>query len=320
MRQHPLSQIGLSRSIRLSQLLIFDRVMETGSILHAANDMGLSQPAVTKVIQELEQSFQGALFSRSNRGVIPSDLGHVVSRRVKSLLAEFRHMTDELDEFRFGAAGHIVVGTLISASAHLLPMAITRLKERSPSVLVTVREGPTAQLFPSLATGELDLVVGRIPEDDLPLSDAFPLTHHPLFEDSLAVVVGAKHDLATAPVKSLNDLAHTPWILPTQESPLRRAVERMFRAAGLDLPTDLVESMSIFTNLRLLLDAPRVAVMPQVAAAQFVRYGLLRILSIRETGSFGTVGFSVRSGKALTPASEIFIECLREVAEAYSSA
>ncbi|MFM0005110.1 LysR substrate-binding domain-containing protein [Paraburkholderia dipogonis] len=319
MRQYPLSQIGLSRNIRLSQLLIFDRVMETGSILHAANEMGLSQPAVTKVIQELEQSLQGALFSRSNRGVIPSDLGRVVSRRVKSLLAEFRHMSEEVDEFRFGAAGHIVVGTLISASAHLLPAAITLLKARSPSVLVTVREGPTAQLFPSLATGEIDLVIGRIPEGDLPLSDAFPLTHHTLYEDLLAVVVGAEHDLASAPISSLNDLARTPWILPTLESPLRRAVERMFRGAGLELPTDLVESMSIFTNLGLLLDSPRVAIMPQVAALQFVRYGLLKILNIRETGSFGAVGFSVRSGKPLTPASEIFIACLREVASGYSS-
>jgi DNA-binding transcriptional LysR family regulator len=313
MQQHRLSQIGLSRSLKLSQLLIFDRVMETGSILHAANEMRLTQPAVTKVIQELEASFQGALFARSNRGVVPTDLGRVVSRRVKSLLAEFRHMTEELDQFRFGEAGHVVVGTLISASAHLLPMAITHLKARAPNVLVTVREGPTAQLFPALATGELDIVVGRLPEVELPLSDAFPLTHHALFDDSLAIVVGAGHEIARAPNASLRDLADMPWILPTAESPLRLAVERMFRAAGLKLPEDLVESLSILTNLGLLLDAPRVAVMPHVAAAQFVRCGLLRILEIRETGSFGTIGFSVRSGKTLSPACEAFIQCLKEV-------
>ncbi len=319
MQQHPLSLIALSRNLKLGQLLIFDRVMETGSILRAASDMRLSQPAVTKVIQELEQSFQGTLFARSNRGVIPTELGRVVSRRVKSLLAEFRHMAEELDQFRFGAAGHVVVGTLISASADLLPMAITQLKAQFPKVLVTVREGPTAQLFPSLATGELDVVVGRLPEVELPLSDAFPLTHHALFEDSLAVVVGAGHDLARAPIKSLNDLVRAPWIFPTQESPLRLAIERMFRGAGLELPTDLVESMSVLTNLGLLLDAPRVAVMPQVAATQFVRSGLLRILNIRESGSFGTVGFSVRSSKVLSPACEVFIECLRDVAKTSSA-
>jgi DNA-binding transcriptional LysR family regulator len=315
MQQHRLSQIGLSRSLKLSQLLIFERVLETGSILHAANEMRLSQPAVTKVIQELEASFQGALFARSNRGVAPTDLGLVVGRRVKSLLAEFRHMSEEIDQFRFGGAGHIVVGTLISASAHLLPAAITKLKQRSPDVLITVKEGPTAQMFPLLATGELDIVVGRLPEVELPLSDAFPLTHHALFEDSLSVVVGSEHEIARAPNTSLRDLAAMPWILPTTESPLRVAVEKMFRAAGLPLPSDLVESLSVLTNLGLLLDAPRVGVMPHVAAVQFVRSGLLRILDIRETGSFGTVGYSVRSKKVLSPACEAFIECLRAVAK-----
>jgi DNA-binding transcriptional LysR family regulator len=313
MQQHRLSQIGLSRSLKLSQLLIFDRVLETGSILHAAHDMRLTQPAVTKVIQELEASFQGALFARSNRGVTPTELGVVVGRRVKSLLAEFRYLTEELDQFRFGLAGHVVVGTLISASAHLLPMAITKLKERSPSVLVTVKEGPTAQLFPALATGELDIVVGRLPEVELPLSDAFPLTHEALFEDSLAIVVGAQHEIAKSPGTALRDLAAQPWILPTSESPLRLAIEKMFRAAGLSLPVDLVESLSLLTNLGLLLDAPRIGVMPHVAATQFVRSGLLTILDIQETGSFGTIGYSVRSKKTLSPACEAFIECLREV-------
>jgi DNA-binding transcriptional LysR family regulator len=195
MHRYPLSQIGLSRNLKLSQLLVFDRVMETGSIQRAANDIGLTQPAVTKVIQELESSLEGALFERSNRGVVPTDLGRVVGRRIKSLLAEFRHMSEELDHFRFGTAGHVVVGTLIAASAHLLPIAITRMKMRAPEVLITIREGPTAQLFPSLATGELDIVVGRLPEVELPISDAFPLKHHALFDDSLAVVVGSRHAL-----------------------------------------------------------------------------------------------------------------------------
>jgi DNA-binding transcriptional LysR family regulator len=314
MHRYPLSQFGLSRNLKLSQLLVFDRVMETGSIQRASHDMGLTQPAVTKVIQELESSLEGELFARSSRGVVPTDLGRVVGRRIKSLLAEFRHMSEELDHFRFGTAGHIVVGTLIAASAHLLPMAITRMKARAPNVLITIREGPTAQLFPSLATGELDIVVGRLPEAELPISDAFPLKHHALFDDSLAVVVGSRHEIGYTHITSLRDLASLPWILPTKDSPLRYSVERMFRQAGISLPTDIVESLSVLTNLGVLLESPRVAVMPCVAAKQFIRAGLLLILDIPESGSFGTVGYSVRENKELSPACEAFVECLRQVA------
>ncbi|QET03986.1 LysR family transcriptional regulator (plasmid) [Cupriavidus pauculus] len=311
---HPLTQIRLSRNLKLSQLLVFDRVIETGSILHAANDMGLTQPAVTKIIQELEAGVDGALFARSNRGVVPTDLGLLLARRVKSLLAEFRYMTEELDQFRFGTAGRVIVGTMIAASAHLLPSTIARLKARAPNVIVTVREGPTAQLFPALATGEVDIVVGRLPERELPLAEAFPLAHQPLFEDSLDVVAGSANDAVGPTVTSLRELGHLPWILPTPDSPLRYAVERMFRSAGIDLPRDLVESMSVLTNLGLLLTTHRIAVMPRVAARQFVEAGLLRTLSLPELGAFGTVGYSVRANKPLTPACEVFIQCLREVA------
>ncbi|WP_059411967.1 LysR family transcriptional regulator [Cupriavidus basilensis] len=313
MHIHPLTQIRLSRSLKLSQLLVFDRVIETGSILHAANDMGLTQPAVTKIIQELEAGVDGALFARSNRGVVPTDLGLLLARRVKSLLAEFRYMTEEIDQFRFGTAGRVVVGTMIAASAHLLPSTIARLKERSPDVVVTVREGPTAQLFPALATGEVDIVVGRLPERELPISEAFPLTHQALFEDLLDVVVGSANDAVGPSVTSLHELGRHPWILPTPDSPLRYSVDRMFRNAGIELPRDLVESMSVLTNLGLLLTTNRIAVMPRVAARQFVQAGLLRTLSIAELGAFGTVGYSVRANKDLTPACEVFIQCLREV-------
>src|SRR5262245_2174334 len=135
MQRHAITELGLSRRLRISQLIIFDRVFDTGSIMRTANDLSMTQPAVTKVIQELESSFDGALFARSNRGVTPTELGHVLSRRVKSLLGELRYMTDELNEFRHGTAGHVIVGTLVSASAYLLPRSIALLKRHAPKVV-----------------------------------------------------------------------------------------------------------------------------------------------------------------------------------------
>ncbi len=230
-----MTELGLSRRLRLSQLVVFNRVIETGSIVRTANDLGLTQPAVTKVIQELETSFDGALLTRSNRGVSPTELGLMLSRRVKSVLGELRHMTDELNEFRLGTAGRVIVGTLISACAYLLPAAITRLKQRAPGILVTVKEAPTTTLFPALATGDLDIVVGRLPEVELAISSAFPLKHEALFEDTLTLVMGADQPLDRE-VQSLKDLAHLPWVLPSPESPLRHRVEKLFPGDGGDSP------------------------------------------------------------------------------------
>ena len=122
---NPISENSLIRRLKLNQLMIFERVLETRSVIRAANELNLTQPAVTRVIQELESYFDGPLFSRSNRGVMPTDLGVLLGRRVKSLMAEFRYMTDEVNDFRLGTSGHVIVGTLIAASARLLYMSRT---------------------------------------------------------------------------------------------------------------------------------------------------------------------------------------------------
>ena len=106
------------------------------------------------------------------------------------------------------------------------------------------------------------------------------LSHHALFEEALCVVVGKGYRMGADRVTHLAQLTGASWILPTPDSPARLAAEHLFRAAGLPLPTDIVESLSILTNIGLLLRAPYVALMPRTAARQFSDAGLLRILDL----------------------------------------
>ena len=81
------------------------------------------------------------------------------------------------------------------------------------------------------------------------------LSHHALFEEALCVVVGKGYRMGADRVTHLAQLTGASWILPTPDSPARLAAEHLFRAAGLPLPTDIVESLSILTNIGLLLRA-----------------------------------------------------------------
>ncbi|VVE32677.1 LysR family transcriptional regulator [Pandoraea eparura] len=312
MRSLPWTALNLGRKLKFHQLQVFDRVLETGSLVRAANETGLTQPAVSKIVHELESCFEGPLFVRSNRGMQPTELGELLGHRVKSLMAELRYLTDEVNAFSAGTSGHVIVGTLISAAADLLPRTIAMLKARTPGVRVTVREATTAQLFPALASGDLDVVVGRLPEQALPVANAFALTHEVLFNESLSVVGGARHWTQAPARVPLAQLREGAWILPVPESPSRLAAERLFRDAGLALPDDVVESLSVLTNIGLMLETPRVALMPRVAATPFVESGLLRVLADTMPGSFGDVGYSLRADKSPSPACERFVACLRE--------
>jgi DNA-binding transcriptional LysR family regulator len=310
----PLSNASLSRKLKLQQLLVIAKVIDSGSLLRTANEMGMTQPAITKSIQEIEAFFDAPLFERSNRGVTPTELGRLLGLRAKSMLTELRYLTDEVNALRDGTSGHVVVGTLIAASARLLPATIARLKAQAPDLLVTVREGTTAQLFPALATGDLDIVVGRLPERDLPLASAFPINHEALFEESMCIVAGARHPFNLPARPALRDLHAFAWIVPLVESPSRLQAERMFQDAGLRMPANQVESLSMLTNLGLLLETPCLGLMPRAAAQQFVDAGLLTILPIPESGQFGTIGFSTRADKLASPACQRFILCLRDAA------
>ncbi len=310
----PLSTVSLSRKLKLSQMMVLARVLDTGSFVRAANELGLTQPAISKSIFELESFFGEELFIRSNRGVTPTEFGALLGRRVQSLIAELRFMSDEVHAFRKGDTGHLIVGTLIAASAVLLPRSIARLRQEAPGVLVTIREGTGQQLFPRMMTGELDIVVGRLPDLDSPLLSAFPLRHEALYEEEFSVVASTRHPLASKSQVEVADLADADWIFPLTESPARMAVEKVFRDAGVPLPQPRIESLSLLANIGLMLQSHLLAFMPRAAAVQLAQAGSLKILSMPAMRNAGRVGFSVRVDKDLTPSCQRFIACLKVAA------
>lgn len=310
----PLSTITVSRKLKLSQMMVFARVLDSGSFVRAGNELGLTQPAISKAISELESFFGEELFTRSNRGVTPTGFGIILGRRVQSLIAELRFMTDEVHAFRNGDSGHLIVGTLIAASAVLLPRAIAQLQREAAGVLVTIKEGTAAHLFPLLLTGEIDVVVGRLPEKDSPTFTSFPVKHEALFEEAFCVVAGPGHALAGKANVEIADLTSASWIFPLVESPARMAVERIFQGAGVSVPIPKVESLSLLANIGLMLHSNLLSFMPRAAALQLMKAGSLTILSTPPTHDLGRVGFSTRADKELPPSCRRFIECLRRAA------
>jgi len=313
--------------LKLRPLLIFDRVLNAPSIVSAARALNMSQSAVTKAIQELERSLGVALFERSNRGVVPTCHAAVVSERLQAVKASLRHLADDLNAFRSGESGQVIVGTLVAASAELLPRAVLKLKREYPGILVTVREASNEKLFHDLANGELDIVAGRLPEPRLHLTPQYPLQHTMLYEDTICAVAGKHHPLAQAQRASrpnarrkprsnpllLTQLGDYPWILPLHNSPARVTLERHLHEHGLvKRPTNLTESLSIVTNIGLLQGSDMVMFMPLTAARHFARLGLLVILHTPPIGSFGQVGYSVKADYTLTPATQLFIRFLGE--------
>lgn len=309
------SVVSVARKLKFYQLVVLDQVVQSGSLLRAAQVLNLTQPAVTKVIHELESYFDAPLLERSNRGVKVTELGELVLRRARSMLAELRALSDEVEAFRDGTSGHVVVGTLISASTSLLPRALRLLKSRAPRVLVSVRIGQFDQLFPALIGGEVDLVVGRVPDDWQARGEARALGVDVLYDERLCIVGGHGHPLHAGGAVSLVELHAYPWVLPPPGSLLRQTVDHLFAQAGLALPGNVIESLSVLTNVALMQDQQTVGLLPLETARQLADGGGVRAFELDIALRFGDIGCFHPSGRELGPAARLFRECLRAASE-----
>lgn len=297
--------------LKLRQLRLLIAVGQYGSIQHAARELQVSQPAATKLIQDLEADFEVKLFERTNRGVIPTVYGDALIRHGKLILSQVSNAAQELDDLAEGNSGRVVVGTLLAAAPNLLPNAIDAILTERPKVAIKVVEGTNDALMPSLFSGEIDMIVGR-----LPTYRARPkLVQEKLFDDRIAAVVGKQHPLAGRKKLRFAEVRPFGWILPPQETTLRRQIDQFFISQKQYLPPTIVESVSYLANRSLLQSRDLVGLMPEHVVSYDIRNGLLAELDWTVPFGKGPIGVSHRGQDSLSPAGMAFLQALRKAAK-----
>jgi len=300
----------IARKFRLRHVELVAELYDSRSILKAARRLSLTQPTVTKALQDVESTLGVALFSRSNRGLDPTPYGEIFARHAKIVLAQLRHAAEELENLRAGYSGKVTVGTLLAASASILPQAIALLKKERPGVAISVMVGTYDILVPSLLVGDLDMVLGRMPEQ----GRSRALVYEEFYSEPICLVVRHGHALARKRRLGLRELVNEPWLLPLPETTLRRQIERAFLDANAPLPRNIIESVSILTNRVLLRKSECIGVMPYHVALDDVEHQLLSILPVKLKSIESPVGAILRAPGELPPAAKALLECLRVAA------
>jgi len=297
----------ITRKFRLRHVELIAELHDCRSILKASKRLSLTQPTVTKALQDVESTLGVKLFERSNRGLEPTPYGEIFARHAKIVLAQLRHAAEELESLRAGYSGKVTVGTLLAASASILPDAIALLKKQRPGVAISVVVGTYDILMPSLLVGDLDMVLGRLPEE----GRSRALVYEEFYAEPICVVSRRAHPLARRRRLNLRDLSNEGWVLPLPETALRRQIERAFTEAGVPLPRNVIESVSILTNRALLRKSDFLGVMPYHVALDDVEQGLLSILPVKLKSIESPVGVILRAPGKLPPAATALLECLR---------
>ncbi len=296
--------------LKLRQLRLLVAVGNHGNIQNAARELGISQPAATKMIKDLELDFEVTLFSRTNRGVIPTVFGETLIRHGKLIFAQVSYAAQELDDLSEGNSGRVVIGTLLAASTSLLPAAIDRLLTDRPKVAIKISEGTNEVLIPSLLSGKIDMIVGRLST----LRYREKITREKLIEDRIVAVAGPEHPLAGKPNVSFDQIRPYGWLLPPLETTLRRQVDQFFINQRHYSPPRAIESVSYLANRALLQSRDVICLMPEEVTAHDVGNGHLARLDWPVPFGQGPIGISLRADDSLSPAARAFKAALHKVA------
>ena len=297
--------------LKLKQLRLLVAVGDFGSIQHAARELEISQPAATKLIQDLEVDFEVQLFERTNRGVVPTDFGEALIRHGKLIIAQVSNAAQELDDLAEGSSGRVVIGTLLAATPILLPAAIETVIAERPNVAIKVVEGTNDALTPALYSGEIDMIVGRLPA----YRARARLVQEKLFDERILAVVGRQHPLAGKQSITFRQIRPFGWILPPLETTLRRQIDQYFVSQKQYAPPHVLESVSYLANRALFQKLDLVGLMPEHVVAHDIDEGSLVELNWTVPFGNGPVGVSYRSEDSLSPAGGEFLKALRAAAK-----
>jgi len=302
---------SLMRSrLKIRQITLLAQLDEERSVLRAAKALGMTQPAASKQLKEMEDALQVQLFERHARGVVPTSSGEILVRHARSILSEIDLAQQELATLQSGLSGQASLGTVTTPAANLVPATIHLLKKQHPGLLVNVELDHSRPLLAKLLQGQLDVIVARIPETQASEN----LQFEPLCDERHAVLIGARHPLAGEPNVRLEDLLEHPWILPPPASVLRERLAGFFVQRGLPMPANIIQTQSLPVITHLLRTSQAVAVLQYEAVQPLCESGLLAVL-IQDLGlDIGCFGIVTRRGHRLSPGGVALLDCLRAAA------
>jgi LysR family transcriptional regulator of abg operon len=227
------------------QLQLFLATAERLNLSHAAEAMNITQPGLSKSMHRLQRELGTRLYQRRGRGVELTESGRALLRHVKLIETQLADARSEMMGIAGGRLGHARIGAGPSWLSRHLPESIARVMAQNPNVRFTVDTGFPDRLIGRLRLGELDVVVGALPDNRVDPDLRFMR----LSSDVIRVVARKEHPLVRKRDRALADYAAQRWILPGRQELMRQRLAHALMLAGFPEPMLAVETDSLSLEL-----------------------------------------------------------------------
>jgi DNA-binding transcriptional LysR family regulator len=306
----PQSNWFVRSRLKTRQIVLLLQLYEQRSVLRAAQLTGMTQPAASKMLGELEDSLGVKLFERHARGVEPTWYGEILVRHARLAMTEMDRAHEEIMVLKSGISGQASIGTVLNPGTHLIPACIAAIKQSHPRIQISVEMDFSRPLVSRLLEGQLDCVVGRI----LDAEGAGDLNFEPLSDEPHSIIARATHPFAQKQGLAFEDLVDLGWILQASGSVLRGRFNSMLQELGLPQPKNIVETSALPVTIALLQITDMIAVLPNQAVLPYCAAGLLGVLPLEIGVKMDAFGVITRRNHPLSPGAEVVLKVLRETA------
>jgi len=315
-RSRPGGSADVLSGITSTQLQALIAVVEEGAFARAARRAGLARAAVHRAARQLEKSLGRELFEVTSFGVRPTREAEKLALRTRLAYAEIAQARAEVAAAHGTGSGSTTIGAMPLARSVLVARAVLEFAEGRPEHAISILDGPYESLLSALRRGDADVLVGAL-RDPVPYDD---VVQEHLFDDPLAIVVGARHPLAGGAAPTLAQLARFPWIAPRRASPLRRHFDALVARLNADRTAAPIECNSLIAARSMLLTSDRIMLLSEHQIHHELETGQLVSLPHPFGAVTRSIGLTVRRDWRPTDVQAQLVEGLRRHARAAAAA
>lgn len=297
--------------LKLRHLQCFLEVARLGHVGRAADQLAVTQPAVSKTLRELEEIVAARLFVRTPKGLVLTPFGEVFRHYVGAGVVAVQQALESVAQGRARGSAVIRVGALPTVAARLMPQAVQDLMETSPGATVSLLSAPNRFLLEALRSQDIDLVVGRLADSDQMVGLAF----EQLYSERLAVVVRPDHPLLRERPFDIRHVARHTVVMPTKEDITRPMVDRLLIANGVGVLERRVETVSSDFSRVFLKRSDAIWIISYGVVALDLAAGDLVELPADVSDTMGPVGMTTRADTRPSPVMTLFMRATRAAAE-----
>ncbi|HBT8490546.1 TPA: LysR family transcriptional regulator [Klebsiella pneumoniae] len=296
-----------SQRIRLRHLHTFVAVAQQGTLGRAAETLNLSQPALSKTLNELEQLTGTRLFERGRLGAQLTLVGEQFLTHAVKVLDALNSAGQALNR-KEGLNNDIVrIGALPTAALGILPTVIGQFHKQQKDITLQVATMNNTMLLAGLKSGEIDIGIGRMSDPELMSGLHYEL----LFLESLKLVVRPGHPLLQETV-TLSRVMEWPVVVSPKGTVPRQNAEALLQSQGCKMPAGCIETLSASLSRHLTVDFDYVWFVPSGAVKDDLRRGVLTALPIATQGAGEPIGILTRVDATLTPGTQTLLSAIRK--------